>query len=107
MEGMDHGRMKMPKSPAAGAKAGDEDAKAQKKPRAAEHEGHAMPAPRGGGGHHMQADVTRPQLIAVTLFTLLMLTAGMTLPAAFVNLRLSAHDGGLETTKEVTVTVQP
>ena len=44
------------------------------------------------GGSGMQADVTRPQLVAVTLFTLLMLAAGMTLPAAFVNLRLSAHD---------------
>ena len=40
----------------------------------------------------MQADVTRPQLVTITLFTLLMLAAGMTLPAAFVNLRLSAHD---------------
>ena len=40
----------------------------------------------------MQPEVTRPQLVAVTVFTLLMLAAGMTLPAAFVNLRLSAHD---------------
>jgi FtsP/CotA-like multicopper oxidase with cupredoxin domain len=43
-------------------------------------------------GHGMQADVTRPQLVTVTLFTALMLLAGMTLPSAFVNLRLSAHD---------------
>jgi FtsP/CotA-like multicopper oxidase with cupredoxin domain len=44
------------------------------------------------GGSHMHADVTRPQLVTVTLFTLLMLAAGMTLPSAFVNLRLGAHD---------------
>ena len=37
-------------------------------------------------------DVTRPQLVTITLFTLFILAAGMTLPAAFVNLRLSAHD---------------
>lgn len=44
------------------------------------------------GGAGMQADVTRAQLVTVTLFTVVMLVAGMTLPAAFVNLRLSAHD---------------
>jgi hypothetical protein len=44
------------------------------------------------GGDGMATDVTRPQLVTITLFTLLMLAAGMTLPAAFVNLRLSAHD---------------
>src|SRR5439155_17283227 len=38
------------------------------------------------------SDPTRPQLVAITVFTLLMLAAGMTLPSAFVNLRLSAHD---------------
>jgi FtsP/CotA-like multicopper oxidase with cupredoxin domain len=43
-------------------------------------------------GNGIQAAVTRPQLVAVTLFTALTLLAGMTLPAAFVNLRLSAHD---------------
>src|SRR5258708_10839452 len=51
------------------------------------HEGMDMAKPAG-----MHADVTRPQLIAITLFTLLMLIAGMTLPGAFVNLRLTAHD---------------
>ena len=45
-----------------------------------------------GGGRSMHADVTRPQLVTITLFTLLMLAGGMTLPGAFVNLRLSAHD---------------
>jgi FtsP/CotA-like multicopper oxidase with cupredoxin domain len=39
-----------------------------------------------------QPAFTRPQLVTITLFTLLMLAAGMTLPAAFVNLRLSTHD---------------
>ena len=51
---------------------------------------HAGMSMRGGSGMH--SDVTRPQLVTITLFTLLMLAAGMTLPAAFVNLRLSAHD---------------
>jgi len=44
------------------------------------------------GGAGLPGGVTRPQLITITLFTLLMLAAGMTVPAAFVNLRLSAHD---------------
>src|SRR6266487_1055119 len=44
------------------------------------------------GDAGMQANVTTPQLVTITLFTLLMLAAGMSLPAAFVNLRLSAHD---------------
>jgi FtsP/CotA-like multicopper oxidase with cupredoxin domain len=47
--------------------------------------------PMGGGGG-MRADVTRPQLVTITVFTLLMLAGGMTFPGAFVNLRLSAHD---------------
>ena len=72
MAGMDHGDMKMEKSSA---------------------EDHAM----GGatsGGHRMTSDVTLPQLLAVTGFTLLMLVAGMTLPAAFFNLRLTAEQVG-------------
>ena len=36
--------------------------------------------------------LTRPQLVAVTVFTAMMLLLGMTFPAAFYNLRLSAHD---------------
>jgi FtsP/CotA-like multicopper oxidase with cupredoxin domain len=44
------------------------------------------------GGSGMHTDVTRAQLVTVTSFTLLMLAAGMTVPAAFVNVRLSAHD---------------
>jgi len=40
----------------------------------------------------MKPNVTRPQLIVVTLTTALMLVAGMSAPALFVNLRLSARD---------------
>jgi len=40
------------------------------------------------------ARVTRPQLAAVTLTTTLMLLGGMSVPALFVNLRLSARDMG-------------
>ena len=54
----------------------------------------ATPARKGAaaGGHAMKADVTQPQLVAVTVFTALMLLLGMTFPAAFYNLSLSAHD---------------
>ena len=71
MAGMEHPKMKMSKASSKSAK----------------HE--SMPM---GDGDPMQADVTGPQLVTITLFTLLMLAAGMTLPGAFVNLRLSAHD---------------
>jgi FtsP/CotA-like multicopper oxidase with cupredoxin domain len=40
------------------------------------------------------SELTRAQLVAVTAFTALMLLLGMTLPAAFYNLELSAHDVG-------------
>jgi FtsP/CotA-like multicopper oxidase with cupredoxin domain len=43
-------------------------------------------------GHAMTPAVTRPQLAAVTVTTLLMLLAGLTLPSLFVNMRLSARD---------------
>lgn len=88
MEGMDHGGMKMAKAPGGGTKI-------QKTPKpAAKHEGHQMGGANSGGEDQMQADVTRPQLVAVTVFTLLMLIAGMTLPAAFFNLRLTAEEVG-------------
>src|SRR3546814_14581383 len=55
-------------------------------------------ASHGGSGNTpgdaMKSDVTRPQLFAVTTFTALMLLLGMTFPAAFYNLTLSAHDVG-------------
>jgi FtsP/CotA-like multicopper oxidase with cupredoxin domain len=52
------------------------------------HAAHAS----GHGGHSMSPETTRPQLAAVTGMTLLMLAAGMVLPALVVNLRLSARD---------------
>jgi manganese oxidase len=47
-----------------------------------------------GHGHSMRPDVTRPQLAAVCMTTLLMLLGGMAAPALFVNMRLSARDVG-------------
>lgn len=49
---------------------------------------------KAGGDHPMKPNVTRPQLAAVTMMTGLMLVAGMTFPALFVNMRLSARDVG-------------
>lgn len=64
-----------------------------------QHEGHhnAQPAEAGvshAHGHAMRPDVTRPQLAAVCMTTLLMLLGGMTVPALFVNMNLSARDVG-------------
>ncbi|MDQ6893353.1 MAG: DUF4396 domain-containing protein [Acidobacteriota bacterium] len=64
-----------------------------------DHEGMDMapstPAPgRPMSGGAMESDLTGAQLAAVTAFTLIMLVGGMALPAAFVNLRLSAHEVG-------------
>ena len=86
--------MQMAKSSGKHAKRGSADSKAHTKaePAAGKSGDHDMGSMPMGGGSGMQADVTRPQLVTITLFTLLMLAAGMTLPAAFVNLRLSAHD---------------
>ncbi len=94
MAGMDHADMKMAKSSATSMKHASADTKAHTNSKSAagkseEHEMGNMPMATGSG---MRGDVTRPQLVTITLFTLLMLAAGMTLPAAFVNLRLSAHD---------------
>lgn len=49
---------------------------------------------KGHGNHSMQPDVTRPQLAAVGMTTTLMLLFGMSLPALFVNMRLSVKDVG-------------
>ena len=94
MAGMDHSSMPMAKSSGKHAPRGSADRKVRTKSNAAsgksdDHEMGSMPMADGAGMH---TDVTRPQLVAVTSFTLLMLATGMTLPAAFVNLRLSAHD---------------
>lgn len=59
------------------------------------HEHKPSAKPKRGGGHGDmagQAAPTRPQLGAVTFITTLMLLAGITAPALFVNLRLSARD---------------
>ena len=105
MAGMGHSTMQMTKAAGKPAKRGSADSKtrARAKPAAGKSGDDDMGSmPMGGGASMgkmprgredgMQAAVTRPQLVTITLFTLLMLAAGMTLPAAFVNLRLSAHD---------------
>jgi FtsP/CotA-like multicopper oxidase with cupredoxin domain len=56
--------------------------------------GHAMADMGRSHRHAMKPDVTRPQLFAVALTTMLMLAAGMTLPAMKVNMRLGAKDVG-------------
>ena len=61
------------------------------------HMDHGAPASSGSDRHqydpaeHAYA-VTRPQLITVTVFTLLALFAGMFVPAAFVNLGIRAEE---------------
>ena len=82
-----HGMMAAAKSPA--------------KPEPGTKAGHAMPmgsamdhAAMGHGKDTVVPGVTQPQLVAVTIFTGLMLLLGMTFPASFYNLRLSAHDVG-------------
>lgn len=47
-----------------------------------------------GEGAATLPTLTRPQLVAVTTVTALMLVIGMALPAAFYNVTLSAHDVG-------------
>jgi FtsP/CotA-like multicopper oxidase with cupredoxin domain len=53
-----------------------------------EHKGHSS----SGRGHAMRPNVTRPQLAAVALITVLALLAAVLLPAQKVNLSLSADD---------------
>ena len=91
--GLKHGLMT---ERTAGVGAGAEKSKPTKA-KAAKGKGHQMAgmdhaAMANDGTSSMQSDVTRPQLVTITLFTLLMLAAGMALPSAFVNLRLTAHD---------------
>jgi len=81
MAGMDHGSMKMKKSSSGKAI----------KP-AAKHEGHRGAEEKPTTNGAMRADVTRPQLVAVTMFSFVMLITGTTLPSAFFNLRLSAEE---------------
>lgn len=59
------------------------------------HAGHAAAAQGSGDSGQVGAfALTGPQLTAVTVFTTLMLLFGMSFPAAFYNLTLSAHDVG-------------
>ena len=51
-------------------------------------------APSDHSMHGGDKKPTRAQLVAVTAFTSLMLIAGTTLPSAFFNMRLSAHEVG-------------
>lgn len=70
--------------------------------RDAGRDGHASGSPQAhagheaqhGHGHAMHPDVTRPQLAAVCMSTVLMLLGGMAVPALFVNMSLSARDVG-------------
>jgi FtsP/CotA-like multicopper oxidase with cupredoxin domain len=59
-----------------------------------QHAGHAMGRTSGRSEHSMTPTVTRPQLVAVTAFTVLLLVGASTLPSAFYNLRLSARQMG-------------
>ncbi|PXV84137.1 hypothetical protein C8R14_10118 [Nitrosomonas eutropha] len=56
--------------------------------------GHTSVKPSAEGHHAMQPNVTHTQLAAVTMATDLMPLRGMTFPALFVNMRLSARDVG-------------
>jgi len=117
MPGMDHSTMAMGKG--SGAR-GDNDAKKAPPMSGMDHAamdkgsvsrmssqapgkktgnaGHARHGASGNtpddAGGAMTSDITRPQLVAVTLFTALMLLFGMSFPAAFYNLNLSAEEVG-------------
>ncbi|WP_454734104.1 DUF4396 domain-containing protein [Cupriavidus basilensis] len=95
MAGMDHGDVRIAKAAAASAGPLGGGTSVQKNSETtAKVPGDKMRSAEPGGGHRMHTDVTRPQLVAVTVFSLLMLIAGMTLPAAFFNLRLTAEEVG-------------
>ncbi len=90
--GMKHGLMTERKED---AKAGPEA------PHATDHNEHSSGKHRHASGarhdhgeHAMRPSATRPQLAAVAMTTTLMLLFGMSLPALFVNMRLSAKDVG-------------
>lgn len=63
----------------------------------AAHDAHAMPGASNASGERKQAAdpvraVTRAQLTTVTVFTTVLLLAGMFVPAAFVNLQIRAEE---------------
>lgn len=92
--GMDHAAM--------GHRGMQMAAPAEKKTADTTDGGRAEGGTDGGHGGHggaknasegaMAGGVTRPQLVAVTLFTTLMLLFGMSLPAAYFNLNVNAHE---------------
>ena len=93
MTGIDHSGMAMTKSRATSAKISSRDRKPPKADKSAQmHDSHSVGDKLAGQG--MQSSVTRPQLVAVTVFTLLLLIAGMTVPSAFFNLTLTAEQVG-------------
>jgi len=87
----DAGKEKEPSAPAeAGMDHGHSHSKGHEQTR-----GHSHGDTHGDThGHAMRPDVTRPQLAAVCMSTLLMLLGGLTVPALFVNMQLSARDVG-------------
>ena len=107
---MKHGLMTDRKSKQPDIDAGPDDSGAEIASNAAQHQqpaitsdtahaahgyaGHDHESKKGHSGHSMRPNVTRPQLLAVSMTTTLMLLAGMTVPGLFVNMRLSARDVG-------------
>jgi len=93
MAGMDHSGKAMTKSTDTGAKISSRHKKSPQGYKSTQmRDGHS--AGDTPAGHGIQSGVTRPQLVAVTLFTLLLLIAGMTVPSAFFNLTLTAEQVG-------------
>jgi FtsP/CotA-like multicopper oxidase with cupredoxin domain len=59
-----------------------------------DHDEHAAPAPQAshGGMHEMKSSVTRPELVAVSVLSVLALVAGLVWSAMYANLRIGSHD---------------
>ncbi|RTM09232.1 MAG: DUF4396 domain-containing protein [Hyphomicrobiales bacterium] len=68
------------------------------------HAAHAMPAHRtarhsshaghGSAGHQMETDATAPQITALSVVSVIALSIGMTAPANWINMGLSAREVG-------------
>ena len=63
-------------------------------PAGSGHLGMAMAGSGSPAGMHMQSDVTRPQLAAMTLLSLLTLLVALLWSANYTDLRIGAHDVG-------------
>jgi FtsP/CotA-like multicopper oxidase with cupredoxin domain len=59
-----------------------------------EHDATVAPEPAGthGGMHEMKSNVTRPELVAVSVLSVLALVAGLVWSAMYANLRIGSHD---------------